>query len=314
MFQLDRRALVAYFLVCTVWGSTYLFIRMGVEELPPLLFAGLRHLAAGLLLGTIVLARGLERPKSWTELAWLASGGLFFFTFGNGGVVWAEQFVPSGVASVYVVSVVLWTVLADAIIPGGTSRITARVVAGLVAGTAGALLLVGASPRELLGADLRGPLVLTLASMAWAVGTVLMKRRRTGASPFTVAALQMLAGGGALTLAGLATGEAAAFHLTRTGAGALVYLVLAGSLVGFGAYAYALRHMSAPALGTYAYANPVVAVLLGWLFLAEPITGRMLVAMALMLGAAAIIQFGGGMPRLGATRAATVAAAPDARD
>jgi drug/metabolite transporter (DMT)-like permease len=314
VLPLDRRALVAYVLVCTVWGSTYLFIRMGVEELPPLLFAGLRHLSAGLLLGAIVLARGLERPKSWTELAWLASGGLFFFTLGNGGVVWAEQFVPSGVASVYVVTVVLWTVLADAIIPGGTSRITARVVLGLVAGMAGALLLVGASPRELLSADLRGPVVLTLASMAWAVGTVLMKRRRTSASPFTVAALQMLAGGGTLTLAGLAAGEASSFHLTPTGAGVLAYLVVAGSLVGFGAYAYALRHMSAPALGTYAYANPVVAVLLGAVFLAEPITGRTLAAMALMLGAAAIIQFGGRMPRLGAARTATVAAAPDARD
>jgi drug/metabolite transporter (DMT)-like permease len=266
------------------------------------------------LLGAIVLARGLARPAGWREALRLASGGLFFFTIANGGVVWAEQFVPSGVASVYVVSVVLWTVLADALIPGGTSRVTPRVVFALALGMVGAVLLAGRTPRELLGADLRGPVVLTLASMGWAVGTVLMKRRRTGASPFTVAALQMLAGGGTLVAMGLAAGEAPAFHLSRTGLGVLAYLVLAGSLVGFGAYAYALRRMSAPALGTYAYANPAVAVLLGWLFLAEPVTGRMLLAMALMLGAAALIQFGDRLPFAGGARMATSAAAPDARD
>ena len=92
--KLDRRALLAYFLVCTVWGSTYIAIRWGVEHLPPLLFAGVRHLVAGLLLGAVVLWRGLPRPASWAEAASLASGGLFFMTISNGSVVWAEQFVP----------------------------------------------------------------------------------------------------------------------------------------------------------------------------------------------------------------------------
>lgn len=239
MRRLDRKALLAYLLVCTVWGSTYIAIRMGVEHLPPLLFAGVRHLVAGVLLGLVVLWRGLPRPASWGEAAYLAAGGLFFMTISNGSVVWSEQFVPSGVASVYVVLVVVWTALADALIPGGRSRITPRVVAGLVLG----------------------------------------------------------GGGGALVLLGLATGELPAFHLDATGAGALAYLIVAGSIVGVGAYAYALRHMSPTALGTYAYVNPVVAVLLGWFLGHEPVTGRMLLAMVLMLGAAAIIQFGGLRPR-----------------
>jgi drug/metabolite transporter (DMT)-like permease len=312
--DLDRKALLAYVLVCTVWGSTYLFIRIGVEHLPPLLFAGLRHFTASLLLGAFVLWRGLPRPATWGEAAYLGAGGLFFMMISNGSVVWAEQFVPSGVASVYVVTVVIWTALADALIPGGQGRITARVVVGLVLGFLGALLLVGRSVHELLATDLRGPLALTAASVSWAIGTVLMKRRRTRASPFTVAAMQMFVGGSALVLLGLVRGEAPRFHLDAAGAGAMAYLIFAGSIVGFGAYAYALRHMSPTALGTYAYVNPVVAVLMGWGFGHEAITGRMLVAMALMLGAAALIQFGDLVPRpriLGApdTRAP---AAPDA--
>jgi drug/metabolite transporter (DMT)-like permease len=255
---LDRRALVAYVLVCTVWGSTFLAIRWGVAHLPPLLFAGVRHLTAGILLGAVVLWRGLPRPASWSEAAWLASGGLFFMTISNGSVVWSEQFVPSGVASVYVVMLVVWTALADALIPGGQSRITFR---------------------------------------------------RTAASPFTVAAMQMATGGAALVLLGLVKGELPAFRLDATGAAALAYLIVAGSIVGFGAYVYALRHMSATALGTYAYVNPVVAVALGWLLGHEALTPRMLLAMALMLGAAALIQFGDRLARL-APRAAPVS--PDA--
>lgn len=314
MRGLDRRALLAYFLVCTVWGSTYIFIRMGVEHLPPLLFAGVRHLVAGLLLGAVVLWRGLPRPASWGEGLYLAAGGLFFMTVSNGSVVWSEQFVPSGVASVYVVLVVVWTALADALIPGGQTRITPRLVTGLVLGVVGAALLVGTSPRDLLTADLRGPVMLTVASMSWGLGTVLMKRRRTGASPFTVAAMQMVTGGAALVLLGALQGEVPRFHLDATGAGVLVYLILAGSIVGFGAYLYALRHMSATALGTYAYVNPVVAVLLGWLIGHEAVTGRMIIAMVLMLGAAALIQFGDYLPLPGARRSAALAAAPDARD
>lgn len=313
MKGLDRKALLAYVLVCTVWGSTYIFIRMGVEHMPPLLFAGVRHLTAGLLLGAVVLHRGLPRPSTWGEFAYLASGGLFFMAISNGSVVWSEQFVPSGVASVYVVLVVIWTALADALIPGGHSRITPKVVAGLVLGFAGALLLVGTSLHELVGADLRGPVMLTIASMSWGLGTVLMKRRRTAASPFTVAAMQMTTGGAALVLAGLLAGEWPRFHVDATGALALGYLIVAGSIVGFGAYLYALRHMSPTALGTYAYVNPVVAVLLGWLVGHEAVTGRMLVAMALMLGAAALIQFGDQLPRLrGAAARRRAVAAPDA--
>jgi drug/metabolite transporter (DMT)-like permease len=290
MAGLSRRALVAYLLTCTVWGSTYLAIRIGVEHLPPFLFAGVRFLVAGLLLGAFVLLSDLPRPATRRAFAITAATGLLFFMLGNGLVVWSEQFVPSGIASVYVVTVTIWSAIVDAIVPGGRSRITLGIAAGLAIGFAGSLLLVGATPAELLAADLRGPIALTIASVSWAVGTVIMKRQPSLASPFANATIQMLAGGVALTVVGLALGEAPRFLPTWPGLASLAYLIVFGSIVGFGAHAYALQHMSPSALGTYAYVNPVVAVVLGWLLLHEPITGRMILAMALMLGAACLVQ------------------------
>ncbi len=314
MKGLSRGALIAYALICTVWGSTYLAIRVGVEHLPPFLFAGIRFLIAGTLLGGFVLWRGLSRPKTWGELGFVASGGLLFFLIGNGLVVWSEQFMSSGAVSVFVVTVTIWSALVDVLVPGGKTRITLRIALGLAVGLLGALLLVGGSPRELLTADLRGPVALTVASIAWAFGTVLMKRRATTTSPFTGAAIQMLAGGAALTLVGLGLGEAPAFRLDLRSGAALAYLVVFGSIVAFSAYAYAVQHMSPVALGTYAYVNPVVAVLLGWLLLGEPITGRVLLAMALLLGAAAVIQFGDRIPGLAALGARPATAAAGSRD
>ncbi|HEY8551038.1 MAG TPA: EamA family transporter [Vicinamibacterales bacterium] len=307
MSGVSRKALAAYLITCTVWGSTYLAIRIGVHDLPPFLFAGVRFLVAGLLLGAFVLWRGLDLPANRREAVFVSACGLLFFTVGNGLVVWAEQFVPSGVASVYVVTVTIWTAVLDALLPGGTNRITARIAVGLGVGFLGSLLLVGATPAELLAADLRGPLALTCAAIGWSFGTVFMKRRRPAASPFTSAALQMLAGGAGLTILGLGLGELPRWQLTPSSAGALVYLITFGSIVGFGAYAYALRHMKPAALGTYAYVNPVVAVILGWLLASEPVTLRMVVAMVLMLGAACLIQFG---DLLAARRPAGAAARP----
>jgi drug/metabolite transporter (DMT)-like permease len=139
-------------------------------------------------------------------------------------------------------------------------------------------------------ADLKGPIALTLASASWALGTVYSKRTPTQTTPYAASAVQMLAGGAVITLLGLFAGEASAWHPTARGLGALAYLVVFGSIVGFTSYAYALRHASATVVGTYAYVNPVVAVLLGWLVLGEAITGRTVAAMVLILGAVLMIQ------------------------
>jgi drug/metabolite transporter (DMT)-like permease len=290
MAGLRGRALVAYLLVCTVWGSTYLAIRIGVRDLPPLLFAGIRFVLAGAILAAIVVAMGDRLPRRARDW-WVHSiTGLFLLLGGNAVVVWAEQFVESGPASVFVAAVPLWAAFFDVIVPGGTSVFTWRVGVGLALGFLGSALLAGVTPGELLSSDLKGPVALTLASASWALGTVYSKRNPTETSPFSAAAVQMFAGGVVITLLGFILGEAGEWRLSASGLGALAYLVVFGSIVGYTAYAYALRHASATIVGTYAYVNPVVAVLLGWLILDESVTLRTFAAMGLILGAVLMIQ------------------------
>ena len=291
MAALRGKALVAYLIVCVFWGSTYLAIKVGVGELPPFLFAGLRFLIAGLLLLGLARVLGDPLPRRARDWRTLAIVGLFLLAGGNAFVVWAEQYTASGVASIFVVTVALWMAFFDTIIPGGSGDLNWRVIAGLILGFLGTGLLVGASPAEILAADMRGPAALTFASACWSIGSVYAKRNPTEASPYMGAAVQMIVGGAFVALVGSALGEWGAWHLNAKGLGAIAYLVVFGSILGYSAYAYALRHASATIVGTYAYVNPVIAVLLGWLLLDEVITGRTVAAMALILGAVLWIQF-----------------------
>jgi len=290
MAALKGKALIAYLVVCLFWGSTYLAIKVGVTELPPFLFAGLRFLVAGLIL--LALARALDDPlprkSDWRTLAIV---GLLLLAGGNAFVVWSEQYVGSGIASIFVVTVAMWTALFDAIIPGGSSELNWRVVTGLLLGFLGTLLLIGATPAEILAADKRGPLALTMASASWSLGTVYAKRHPTQASPYMGAAFQMIVGGATVALIGTVLGEWASWHLSSRGIGAIAYLVIFGSILGYSAYSYALRHASATIVGTYAYVNPVIAVLLGWLLLHEPVGPRTFIAMGMILMAVVWIQF-----------------------
>jgi drug/metabolite transporter (DMT)-like permease len=290
MGELRGRALWAYLTVCIVWGSTYLAIRVGVETLPPFLMAGARFLIAG---GVLALWAGFRKeafPATAQEWRTLAIAGLLLLLGGNGLVVWAEQYVDSGAASVYVVTVVIWTATFDALLPGGKTRFGWQLVGGLLLGLLGAAILTGVGAESLRTENLKGPLALLLASGSWALGSVYLKRRTVAVSATTASAVQMLAGGLGLSLVGAALGETGAWHPSGQGLAALAYLIVFGSIVGFTAYGYALRHASATVVGTYAYVNPVVAVLLGWLLLDEPLGARKLLAMAAILAAVIWIQ------------------------
>jgi drug/metabolite transporter (DMT)-like permease len=302
MAGLRGRALIAYLLVCTVWGSTYLAIRIGVRDLPPVLFAGVRFLIAGVLLAAIVVITGDRLPRRWRD--WRIQGitGVLLLLGGNAVVVWAEQFVESGPASVFIAAVPLWVAFFDAVVPGGSTVLTWRVGVGLALGFLGSALLAGVTPGQMLSADLKGPISLTLASASWALGTVYSKRNKTDTTPFAASAMQMLVGGTVIIALGFLLGEGPAWRFEPRAMAALGYLILFGSIVGYTAYAYALRHGSPTVVGTYAYVNPVVAVILGWLILHEAITIRTIAAMVLILGAVLMIQLGS-KPALATDRA-----------
>lgn len=274
--------------VYVLWGSTYLAIAVSIKTIPPLLMAGVRYLIAGNLLYGWVRWRGTAAPLRLHWRSAVVIGGLLLLG-GNGGLVWAEQKVPSGTAALLVSTVPLWMVLFDWLRPGGT-RPGWKVFAGVSLGLAGLVLLV--RPTAGLHLDRMGVIVLLLGALSWAWGSVRSRHVPLPASPLLATAMEMLAGGALLVLAGLATGEGADFHLaqvTLRSALAFGYLVTFGALVGFTAYVWLLRAASPALVGTYAYVNPIVAVFLGWLILGEPLTGRTLVAAAVIIAGVVLI-------------------------
>lgn len=290
MAESRRGALAAWLTVCLVWGSTYLAIRVGVEAMPPFLLAALRFLAAGAVLGGIALWRRQRLPSVAGEWRQLAITGTLFFVAGNGMLTWAEQRVPSGEASIWVATIPMLTAVLDAAMPGSARRLTLRMMAGFAAGLGGVALLFG--PKAGGGrTDPAGAFALVVASISWALGSVLQQRRRVDVEPLMASAVQMLIGGTLALGIALALGEPTSYMPNVRQVAPVAYLVIAGSLIGFTAYAYALRHLGATLTGTYAYVNPVVAVALGWALLGESVTLRMLLAMLVIVGAVAWIQW-----------------------
>jgi drug/metabolite transporter (DMT)-like permease len=279
--------LAALAAVYVIWGSTYLAIRFAVETLPPFLMAAARFLVAGAMLYGLRRAQGFPRPTGAQWRAATIVGGLMLLG-GNGGVVWAEQWIESGTAALIVATVPLWMVLLDWLRPGGAAP-RLLVWAGIFVGLAGVGILFGAPENgEMYTA---GWIVLVLASVSWAVGS-LYSRTALLPAPLLATGMQMLAGGALLLLAGIVTGELQgldpASFSTRSVL-ALVYLVFFGSLIGYSAYVWLLR-VTTPALAsTYAYVNPVVAVFLGWSLAGEALTPRIMLASAVIVGAVALI-------------------------
>lgn len=281
--------LAALAAVYLVWGSTYLAIRFAVETLPPFLMAGVRFTVAGALLYGWRRARGHARPTGPQWRAAIVVGALMLMA-GNGGVVWAEQWVESGTAALLVASVPLWMVLMEWLRPGGRPP-RPSVWVGVLVGLMGVGLLMGAPTPT--GGDRYtvGVVVLVLASVAWAVGS-LYSRSAVLPAPLMATAMQMLAGGILLLVVGVGAGELVGLEpesFSLKSLLALLYLILFGSLIGFTSYVWLLRVTPPAIASTYAYVNPVVAVFLGWLLAGERITPRILVASAVIVGGVAVI-------------------------
>jgi drug/metabolite transporter (DMT)-like permease len=280
---------VAFAAIYLIWGSTYLAIRIAIEDIPPLLMAALRYLAAGILLG-VWAWQDLRALRARDVVMALITGGLLFLG-GNGGVSWAEQRVDSGPTALMIALVPLWITVFEAARPGG-ERPNARGVLGIALGLVGLILLVG--PRQFAGSrrlDPVGAAALVMSSVTWAAGSIVT--RQTSIHSRTLAsALPMFTGGLWLLAVGLVLGEGPRLHLESVSARswlALAYLIVFGAIIGFSAYSWLLRVTTPARAATYAYVNPVVAVLLGWAFGGEPISARTIVASIVIVTAVVLV-------------------------
>lgn len=289
------RIWLALFAVYITWGSTYLAIRFAVETIPPFLMAGVRFLIAG----TILYAwRRLSGDAPPTRLQWRSAAivGLFLLLGGNGGVSWAEQYVPSGIAALIVGSAPFWMVLIDALRPGG-QRPNWQTASGVLVGFLGIALLINPSQESggLLEMNVAGVVALLLASLLWAIGSLYSRTAQLPESPLLGTGMEMLAGSASLFLVGTLAGEWGSLDLnaiTPRSLWGMAYLITFGALVGFVSYTWLLRVAPTPLVATYAYVNPLIAVGLGNLLAKETLTPQIIVAALIIVGAVAMINTG----------------------
>jgi drug/metabolite transporter (DMT)-like permease len=285
------KTLLAFAIIYFVWGSTFLAIRVGVREVPPFLLAAMRFLIAGAVLYGWTIARGERSPngRQWASLALLA---VLIFVLDYGLLFWAEQRVPSGVAAVMMATIPVFMAVSE-IAFLRTQRLTLRLAVALLIGIGGVVVLASRS-LNLDGApiDRVGAVALIFASMSWSIASALMRKLPLPASKVMSSGAQMFAGGVFLGLASVGLGEFRNFHpssVSRSAWLSLVYLIVAGSILGFTAYVWLLHHESPTKVGTYAYVNPVVAVLVGYFLGGEALNLRTILGSLFVLISVVVI-------------------------
>jgi drug/metabolite transporter (DMT)-like permease len=285
------KTLLAFAIIYLVWGSTFLAIRVGVREVPPFLLAAIRFLIAGLILYIWMIAKGERSPtaRQWRSVSVLA---VLLFGIDYGLLFWAEQRVPSGIAAVLMAIIPAFMALSE-IIFLRTQKLTVRLGASLIIGLAGVAILMSGSLK--LGGtriDTLGAAALIVASISWSIGSALTRKLSLPSSRVMSSGAQMLAGGIFLSLAAIALGEYRNFHPSAVSGEAwlaLLYLIVAGSIVAFTAYVWLIHHESPTKVATYAYVNPVVAVLLGYFLAGETLGLRTILGTLLVLISVVVI-------------------------
>jgi len=286
----DIKLALAFAAIYLIWGSTYLAIRYAVETIPPLVTAGLRHTVAGGILLAWAWARGF-RPKREHWISGLVIGALFFLV-GHGTLHWAEQYVGSGLAALLIATEPMFILLLAWSM--GQQRISRVSVAGLGLGVLGVAILMGAE-LSAKGSSLLGLLAVLLGSLSWAAGVVISPKVKLPQDALARTAVPLVCGAAMLLIAAGVTGE---FHRMQWSSVSLksvlglAYLIVFGSVVAFTAYTWLLQRCPPALVATHTYANPVVAVLLGWLLASEPVTLRIVIASVAILGAIALIRRG----------------------
>ncbi|HEY0080593.1 MAG TPA: EamA family transporter [Pyrinomonadaceae bacterium] len=290
----NKEKLAAYAALAAVWffwGTTYLAIRVGLDGLPPMLLAGIRFTVAGSVLFLLMYRQQGARLPIGREWLNLSIVGVLLLVVGNGAVVWAEQWIPSGMAALLVATSPFWVAGFERMSRDG-ERIGARVLVGMLVGFGGLALLVA---PEIFGARLDayyilGIVGLQIACASWSGGSVYAKHHPAGVAPLMSAAVQMLVAGVVMTIMGTLTGEWSAMRPTPKSLGALLYLIVFGSIVAYSAYTYVVHKLPLSIVSTYSYVNPVIAVLLGWLILSEPLGWRVAAATAIILSGVALVK------------------------
>lgn len=285
------KLILAFTGIYLVWGSTYLAIAFAIKTLPAFLMAGVRFIIAGSILYIYARRQGAV-VATWPQWRNAIFIGLLLLLGGNGGVVWAESRVPSGLTALMVASLPLWFAILDWIRPGG-QRPTVRTWIGIALGLIGLLILI--NPAELLRGstiDPVGAIVLLLASLSWACGSIYSRHTDLPKSGLLTTAMEMLCGGAGLLMFGSLMGDWRRFepsHVSAESVLAMLYLIVFGSLVGFTSYMWLLKVSTPSRVATYAYVNPVVAVFLGWLIGKEPLTMQTIIATAVIVAGVVVI-------------------------
>jgi len=272
--------------ICIIWGTTFLAMRIGVKEFPPFLFAGLRQFTAGfLLLSYLLWLKKLKFP-SWSNVGRQAFGGFLMITLGNGLVSWAEVYVPSGVAAIICSIMPVWVVLINLTI-NRSELPNGLIVFGVFTGLGGILLVFNEHLADFVNSNYQwGIAFIFIASMAWALGSVIIKRSRDGSNPFFNAGLQMLFGGLWCFVVSFLFEDLNSLQWTPQVGYSLGYLIVVGSVGAFAMYVYALTYLPITIASLYSYVNPLVAVLLGWLALDEKLNLK--IAFAIVVTAVGI--------------------------
>lgn len=288
---MSTRILVAFGCVYFFWGSTYVAIRFGVEVLPPFFLASVRFLIAGPLMLSICAFRGMRLRQSWRDLCLLAAIGILMLGLGNMGLVWCEQYLSSGLASLLIAVVPLYVALFETFLPNGEG-LSARGWIGIAIGFAGLIILLSPGLRAGLhghNGQLIGSVVAVGSAFAWTCGSILSRHAKLASGAFVAAAWEMLFAGLFNFVVMLLAGRPQNLHWSSQAFWSIAWLVTFGSLVGYTAYIYLLDHVPVAKVATYAYVNPIVAVALGALFLHERMIPIEYAAMAAILGAVYLV-------------------------
>ncbi|MCO6461937.1 MAG: EamA family transporter [Saprospiraceae bacterium] len=289
----NKKAIFALVLICIIWGTTYLFLKIGVSDMDPFFFSAIRQTSAGILLlfGMWIFGR-LDRI-TWSQFLLQSLAGILMITLGNGLVAYAEVNIPSSMAAVICATMPVWVSLVNIFSPG-TIRLTLAGYGAILLGIFGIVWLFSDSIGDFGNVKyLSGALITLLATFAWIGGSYIMRRGARKTDPFINTGIQMFTGGIGLFVISFFLGEDQHFSASFNGWFALVYLTLFGSLVAMAAYSYTLKHLPMPVVSIYAYINPVVAIILGWIFLGETMTPRVLGACLVILVSVILLNLPG---------------------